>query len=218
MIYVLICIILLCAMLGTWQNAQLRIAREKFFVEDDDPKYRSKWACKKIQHWNEEMSNYKDGYVIARKGKDGVPQCVRQENKPVEHTQKCNVFDDERSCQLYMNDAIILLPSSCKTADMIHENQTCRQLREKVWQCHKVDKDTYYAVRKNEDRDIECLGYNHEQCIAFPSALDCMEAAPTIKNEKNLTCGEMMYQLYNHNGYKTEGHWCNKLKDKSNII
>jgi hypothetical protein len=178
------------------------------------PLVNTEWSCEKIQHWN--TTNYKDGYVIARKNKSGLAECVKLDNSTLEHTGKCSVYTDKNACQMTLATADVLTPSTCTASESIDENNTCTQLKKNIWQCRAIPKDDgfiYYALRKNNKNDIECLGNSFDSCVPFQNILTCVNNIKNIQNEKHLQCGEMMYNLFGKDGYTDPTHYCSVYKD-----
>jgi len=188
-----------------WNNLQ---------VKSDENVMQSPWACQKIRNYTADESTFTDGYVIARKNIDGVPECVVTDDKSEkDHTKKCTMFKDQTTCENKLFNAPSLSPQTCKSEEMIHPEKTCTQLKRNTWQCRKVNKDTYYAVRKQDGKDVECLGYSFDSCKPFSSFLECNNNMANVKSDRYLKCGEMMYELYGMDGYSKDNHYCKLLKD-----
>lgn len=171
------------------------------------------WACHQIQNWG--PTNYTDAYVVARKTADSMPQCWKIDESKTEHTNTCSIYNDKDECKLALMTSEKTPISSC-SKDVCHKNRhTCNHLSKTVWQCHLVDKNknVYHALRKNEDKNIECLGHSRDTCIPFTSLMSCMETIPMIQNTKHMACGRMMYELTGTDGYSDPDHYCAKFKD-----
>lgn len=189
-----------------WNNLQVKAS--------EDNVIQTPWACQKIQNYTADESTFTDGYVIARKNMNGVPECVITDDKSdKDYTNKCTLFKDQTTCENKLFNAASLKPETCKDEEMIYPEKTCTQLKRNTWQCRRVNKDTYYAVRKQDGKDIECLGYSFDTCKPFSSFLECNNNMANVKSDRYLKCGEMMYELHGTDGYSKDNHHCKLLKD-----
>jgi hypothetical protein len=177
---------------------------------DESKTMQTNWSCERLQQVD--GPTYKNVYVISRKNMQGDPECAALDDGD---PNKCTKYDDKTSCLTNMKNAKVLTPHTCQK-DEKQNQQVCQQLRKQLWQCHKVQDDpnkTYYALRRGENKDIECLGYTYEACTPFKSLLECTDSINMIDNDKYLACGEMMYSMYGTDGYRKAGHYCNTYKD-----
>lgn len=179
------------------------------FQESSNTIMQTNWSCQKI------LSSGKPSYVISRKNMNGEPECVSfdKTGDKKDRDGKCSMFEDHVACRTAMQNAATLKPNTCTKDEYTKDDSTCAQLRETIWQCRNVGNNIVYALRRNQKKDIECMGYSYEACTPFQGLLQCTDSVGMIDNDKHLACGKMMYDMFGTDGYSKEGHYCKTLKN-----
>lgn len=204
-------IIIVSCVLGAYAKRVVANVSNEAFTSSSQSKdvMQTSWSCEKVS------VNGAFHHVISRKNLKGEPECVSFDKSGdiKDPSGKCSSFPDATTCQEELQNAAILKPSTCSREESVRSETTCGALRERLWQCRNVGNDTVYALRKNSNKDIECMGYTYEACTPFKTLMECTKSIGMIDNDKHLACGDMMYHMFGTDGYSKEGHYCKNLKN-----